>query len=158
MPLKSKATKLKDRMKQINPHPTGYFKTCEGSIRLCHVENGELKYLIFPYGDAKAMTTAALLLKDCGIVDDWREVKLSECFSYIELFQYRFKRHTDTQGNTLTVLVKAVKQWSELKLTSYDVRHFVARFEMLHPELPTIPKKTPVIQMPLRQNVSKRIA
>lgn len=156
--LKSKSKNLKQRMMQIKPHPTGYFRTCEGSIRFCHVEDGELKYLIFPVGDVKAMTTAAQLLIDCGIVDGWREVKFGESLSYIELFQYKFHKHIDAQGMAWVAMVKAVKQWSDLKLTQYDVRHFIARFEILHPELPVAQRKTPVIQMPLRQTISKRTA
>lgn len=148
-------------MKQIVVHPKGYFKTCEGSIRFCHVENGELKYLIFPFWDVKARITAATILRDCGIIDDWKEVKLGEALSYVELFQWKFRTHKDRQGFTFNTLVKSVIQWTDLKLTEYDCKHFIARFELMHPELPTVPKKVQkqkVIQMPAWANVSKRIA
>lgn len=161
-PLKSKATNLKSRMQQLKPTDRYYFVKGETNIRFCHIEENqkgeeELKYLVFPFCDERLLLTAAQLLKDCGIVDGYKEVKIDEDNFYVELMEFKYKQHTDVKGRTMGFKVRRVKEWSELKLTQADCRHFIARFELAKPVIDLTPK-APVIQMPLRQSISKRTA
>jgi hypothetical protein len=100
--------KLRKRMQAINVNHRAYFIKNDNNIRLCHLEQGRYKYLTFPYCDCKAMTAAAQVLKECGIVDGYRMEQLSETFFY-------------------------VVEWSELSLTRADVKQFIARFEIAKP-------------------------
>lgn len=162
IPLKSKATSLKKRMQQLKPTDRYYFVKGETNIRFCHIEENimgedELKYLVFPFCDEISLLTAAQLLKDCGIVDGYKEIKLDESNFYVELIEYKYKQHTDANGKTMGFRVRKVKEWNDIKLTQSDCKQFIARFELARPVFDLTPK-TPVIQMPIRQTITKRIA
>lgn len=136
---------LKRRMKMIQPHSRAYFLKSEGSIRFCHIEHNEYKYLSFPFCDFDRLQLAAQLLKDCGIVDGYRSVKVSDERFYIELFQYRYRRHVTAAGKTLHCSVRQLIEWQDLKLTQYDAQHFIARFQ-----LPVMQASTPPVHPPVR--------
>src|SRR5690348_16594501 len=108
--------KIKRRMKQIQLHTKGYFLKSEGCIRLCHIENNRFKYIVIPFCDCKRMTIAAQILKECGIIDSYKVVKITEDYFWVELQQFSgIRTHTDAAGNRVSYRVKNIVEWSELK-------------------------------------------
>jgi hypothetical protein len=144
--------KLRKRMQAINVNHRAYFIKNDNNIRLCHLEQGRYKYLTFPYCDCKAMTAAAQVLKECGIVDGYRMEQLSETFFYVVLIRHKYERHTDSTGVPVIARLTKVVEWSELSLTRADVKQFIARFEIAKPTTAR------VIHMHPHNNNTKRTA
>jgi hypothetical protein len=119
-------------MQSINVNHRAYFIKNENNIRLCHLEQGRYNYLTFPYCDCKAMTAAAQILKECGIVDGYRTERVGDVF-YVVLLRFSLRRHTDSTGVPLIARITKVVEWNELSLTRSDVKQFIARFEITKP-------------------------
>jgi hypothetical protein len=152
--------KIKRRMKSINVTHRSYFIKSETNIRLCHIERGHYKYITIPFCDCEAMETAAIILKQCGIVDGYNVEKCGSNF-YVALFQYRYRKHVDSRGMVLNVLESKTVEWSELYLTRDDVKQFVARSEMFNsdtphrtPAIPMVTYNTKVVQLTQRQQAA----
>jgi hypothetical protein len=142
---------IKERMKSINVSHRSYFIKNETNIRLCHLEDGEYKYLVFPFCDYKGLTTAAQILKEARIVDGYRVEKLNESQFYVALIRNKLVRHVDASGVPEIVMTPKVVEWSELFLTRDDAKQFIATFQVNNSEEPTTPRHTPVMQMVPRQ-------
>lgn len=150
---------IKIIMKSIQPHHTAYFIKNENNIRLCYQVEGQKNYIVIPFCDGKAMTKAAEILRDCGIIDGFLEKKVNNETWDVELFQYSYRIHRDIKGNTLKCHTKKMVNWSDLHLTQQDVKAFAAHFTWSVAKVSIIINEgAKIIQMHTKSTTTKRTA
>jgi hypothetical protein len=145
LPASATQKQIKKRMKSINVSHRSYFIKGDTNIRLCHLENGNYNYHVFPFCDCERLAIAAQILKQCGIIDNYK-VEETEDASYVVLLRFKYRKHVDSRGVVWNVLEPKPVEWNDLRLTRTDAKEFIARFEIFSTEVPT-PRRTPCVPM-----------